>query len=88
MPKPDHEPRTWCPQCGAVCATETAEGQITFRHIKEPTIGTYTEDEIVKVFAERKRFCKALEDLRIQIHDGADESALLRTIDAAFVPEA
>ena len=63
MPKPDHEPRTWCPQCGAVCTTTTEEGWTTFHHIKEPTIGTYTEEEIIKVFAERKRFRAALEQI-------------------------
>lgn len=43
-PKPDHNPRTWYPQCGAVCTTTT-------------------EEEIIKVFAERKRFRAALEQI-------------------------
>lgn len=55
--KPDHEPRTWCPQCGAVCTESSSDdGWIVFHAIKEPTIGTYTEPEIVKVFADRDRW--------------------------------
>lgn len=64
MPKPDHKPRTWCPSCGSVCVAIPDEGFTTFHAIKEPTIGTYTESEIVAVFAERKRFRDALERIK------------------------
>ena len=64
MSKPDHEPRTWCPTCGAVCTTATDWDRTAFYAVQEPTIGTYTEPEIVKVFAERKRFQEELEDAK------------------------
>ena len=86
MPKPDHEPRTWCPQCGAVCTTETSEGFITFKHLKEATIGTYTEDEIVTVFAERKKFREALEDVLNDLHHQTAKITMAIKIHQALKP--
>lgn len=71
--KPDHENRTWCPQCGAVC-TETISDDdwIVFHAIKEPTIGTYTEPELVKVFAERDHWQSIAQQLADALENTVD----------------